>query len=419
MSRGDSMDGNDLFMPRYEWPPANSGGPHHQDLQETVPAGGGGSRRLKPEDVEPTSAGRNKILYTIPAADPMTVARERARMSVAQQLQNNNNTNTNTNNNSAAGPVSTTGPQDKRTVVPTRLVAANEPATTTSAAMTTATATATVMAGPVSEVTRPVATRGGQQTASQPVNQLNDRPLQPVLSSSNMWQTAGSVARGRNPGRWPNAKEAAPRQTQHTEEPSRTAACAGLRQPVTLHVPDRPNKGDLLPQSTGTVTFQDELLETSTTDSSPVAERRAAHSPPPIVGIQVDQDLRDWLLFTNYHDVSYRTQLLTRRRRLAALEAEREALLAEEAAEATGAVHRQIVAGKLPPLHGNNPGHGQGQGQKHVLKQHKVQTLASPTACHTPPPFAGTASQWAAATPASAAVGEGASPLPVTTATKQ
>lgn len=51
-----------------------------------------------------------------------------------------------------------------------------------------------------------------------------------------------------------------------------------------------------------------------------------------------DEDLREWLEITGYHNVSYRSKTLNRRRAIAALDAQRNAILAEMAAEEPGGV---------------------------------------------------------------------------------
>lgn len=59
-----------------------------------------------------------------------------------------------------------------------------------------------------------------------------------------------------------------------------------------------------------------------------------------------DKDLQDWLIFTNWHDLEYRTQFLSRRRKIRALEAEKQALLEQE--EAESASRRQFSAARGP-----------------------------------------------------------------------
>ncbi|KAH8811990.1 YT521-B-like domain-containing protein [Xylogone sp. PMI_703] len=51
-----------------------------------------------------------------------------------------------------------------------------------------------------------------------------------------------------------------------------------------------------------------------------------------------DDDLREWLEITGFHNIAYRDKILSRRRAIAALDAQREKLLAEMEAEERGAV---------------------------------------------------------------------------------
>ncbi len=65
-----------------------------------------------------------------------------------------------------------------------------------------------------------------------------------------------------------------------------------------------------------------------------------------------DKDLQDWLVYTNYHDEEYRNQFLFRRRRLAALELERQQLLQEVEEEAAEAARKPygLPIFTLPPI---------------------------------------------------------------------
>lgn len=70
--------------------------------------------------------------------------------------------------------------------------------------------------------------------------------------------------------------------------------------------------------------------------------------------LEIDEDLRDWLQLTDYHNVEKRTKTLNRRRALAALDAQRAKLLEEEEME-TGVAskvvkHTSTVLGMAPPL---------------------------------------------------------------------
>jgi hypothetical protein len=61
-------------------------------------------------------------------------------------------------------------------------------------------------------------------------------------------------------------------------------------------------------------------------DTRPILEELLLH----------DEDLREWLEITGYHNVPYRNKTLNRRRAIAALDAQRNAILAEMAAEEPG-----------------------------------------------------------------------------------
>ena len=67
-----------------------------------------------------------------------------------------------------------------------------------------------------------------------------------------------------------------------------------------------------------------------------------------------DNDLREWLEITGYHNAPYRNKILTRRRAIAALDAQREKLLAEMEAEERGGLPIAIsshipTSSMLPP----------------------------------------------------------------------
>jgi hypothetical protein len=84
--------------------------------------------------------------------------------------------------------------------------------------------------------------------------------------------------------------------------------------------------------------------------------RPARESKPPTLQdvLPLNQDLREWLEITGYHNAPYRTKILSRRRAIAALDAQREILLAEmEAEERAGIppvfVGRVLTPSMLPP----------------------------------------------------------------------
>jgi hypothetical protein len=63
-----------------------------------------------------------------------------------------------------------------------------------------------------------------------------------------------------------------------------------------------------------------------------------------------DQDVREWLIVTGFHNVEYRTKVLERRRKLAALDEERRQLIEEIAIEERGAIApTPIQASMMPP----------------------------------------------------------------------
>ncbi|KAK2627312.1 hypothetical protein QTJ16_003278 [Diplocarpon rosae] len=72
--------------------------------------------------------------------------------------------------------------------------------------------------------------------------------------------------------------------------------------------------------------------------------------PPTLKDIlPLDEDLREWLEITGYHNAPYRSKILNRRRAIAALDAKRQQLLAEMQAEERGGVP-QILEGQVPAL---------------------------------------------------------------------
>ncbi|OWP07120.1 hypothetical protein B2J93_6700 [Marssonina coronariae] len=85
--------------------------------------------------------------------------------------------------------------------------------------------------------------------------------------------------------------------------------------------------------------------------------------PPTLIDIlPLDQDLREWLEITGYHNVPYRSKILNRRRAIAALDAKRDQLLAEMQAEERGGVPpgfgSQVPASPMlpPPIPLNRAG---------------------------------------------------------------
>ncbi len=85
-------------------------------------------------------------------------------------------------------------------------------------------------------------------------------------------------------------------------------------------------------------------------------QAREREQKPPTLNdlLPHDEDLREWLVITSYHNAPYRNKILNRRRAIAALDAQRDKLLAEMEAEERGglpaAVGSQIsVSSMLPP----------------------------------------------------------------------
>ena len=68
--------------------------------------------------------------------------------------------------------------------------------------------------------------------------------------------------------------------------------------------------------------------------------RLLREAKPPILDelLPYDEDLREWLEITGYHNKPYRSKILTRRRAIAQLDAQRNALLAEMEAEERGGI---------------------------------------------------------------------------------
>jgi len=80
------------------------------------------------------------------------------------------------------------------------------------------------------------------------------------------------------------------------------------------------------------------------TDSS----RQARELKPPTLDdlLPLDEDLREWLDITGYHNAPYRNKILGRRRAIAALDAQRDKLLAEMEAEERGGLP-PVVSGQV------------------------------------------------------------------------
>ncbi len=81
------------------------------------------------------------------------------------------------------------------------------------------------------------------------------------------------------------------------------------------------------------------------TDSS----RQARELKPPTLDdlLPHDEDLREWLDITGYHNAPYRNKILGRRRAIAALDAQRDKLLAEMEAEERGGLP-PVASGQVP-----------------------------------------------------------------------
>jgi YTH domain-containing protein 1 len=81
---------------------------------------------------------------------------------------------------------------------------------------------------------------------------------------------------------------------------------------------------------------------------------RKSEAPTLAQLLTLDEDLREWLDITRYHDVEYRTKTLNRRRAIAALDAQKAKLLAEMEIEERGGLQtttnsQTTVSGMLPP----------------------------------------------------------------------
>ncbi|KAE8451563.1 hypothetical protein EG329_003636 [Mollisiaceae sp. DMI_Dod_QoI] len=87
--------------------------------------------------------------------------------------------------------------------------------------------------------------------------------------------------------------------------------------------------------------------------AEPKRQIREQNAPTLIDLLPHDEDLREWLDITGYHNAPYRNKILNRRRAIAALDAQRDKLLAEMEAEERGgvpaALAQQPVSSMLPP----------------------------------------------------------------------
>ncbi|EKD19905.1 uncharacterized protein L3040_002413 [Drepanopeziza brunnea f. sp. 'multigermtubi'] len=77
--------------------------------------------------------------------------------------------------------------------------------------------------------------------------------------------------------------------------------------------------------------------------------RQIREQKPPTLDdlLPLDEDLRDWLEITGYHNAPYRSKILNRRRAIAALDAKRDQLLAEMEAEERGGIPAS-AGGQVP-----------------------------------------------------------------------
>ncbi|XMA15643.1 hypothetical protein WAI453_008434 [Rhynchosporium graminicola] len=79
-----------------------------------------------------------------------------------------------------------------------------------------------------------------------------------------------------------------------------------------------------------------------------VVNRSVREQKPSVLSdlLPLDEDLREWLEITGYHNITYRSKILNRRRAIAALDAQRDQLLAEM---------EQDERGGVPPATGSQP----------------------------------------------------------------
>jgi hypothetical protein len=103
--------------------------------------------------------------------------------------------------------------------------------------------------------------------------------------------------------------------------------------------------------------------EPTTEQPRETVNREAREQKPPTLTdlLLLDEDLREWLEITGYHNAPYRNKILNRRRAIAALDAERDKLLAEMEAEERGGVRVPITnqtpaSSMLPPPIPNKSG---------------------------------------------------------------
>jgi hypothetical protein len=98
-----------------------------------------------------------------------------------------------------------------------------------------------------------------------------------------------------------------------------------------------------------------ELIAESPRDELNRQARQREQEPPTLNDLlPLDEDLREWLDITGYHNAPYRNKILNRRRAIAALDAQRDKLLAEMEAEERGGVPAAIgsqtpASSMLPP----------------------------------------------------------------------
>lgn len=89
--------------------------------------------------------------------------------------------------------------------------------------------------------------------------------------------------------------------------------------------------------------------------SAPLREREQRSANPPILDdiLAYDTDLREWLEITGYHNKPYKDKILARRRAIAALDAQKEKLIAEIEAEERGGIPinktQSLPLSMLPP----------------------------------------------------------------------
>ncbi|PVH89900.1 YTH-domain-containing protein [Cadophora sp. DSE1049] len=90
--------------------------------------------------------------------------------------------------------------------------------------------------------------------------------------------------------------------------------------------------------------------ETSGQRREEVINRPVREQKPPTLEdlLPLNEDLREWLEITGYHNAPYRNKILNRRRAIAALDAQRDQLLAEIEADERGGLP-VVAGGQVPP----------------------------------------------------------------------